>query len=219
MPGHSCALAERSASCGDAGRRAGTGGPRPLERGARRVAGKRANRFRAASSFPAIRVDPTPPPAHQCAWPLSSTRIRTRRDTERPASAEAAAGPPKRERRRKRAYEVRPFSRLAAAGRGRPVPARRTSRPGHSPRFRRPGKVVPARVEVADSFDVNCFSSPSVASRPNPAFGNLRTEARSISAGSRHALGNSMLRSSLENHWPAFTDDEPRPSTATLGLS
>ena len=47
------------------------------------TAGKPATRFLAASSVTVIRVDPTRPPAHQCAWHLSSTRIRTRRGIER----------------------------------------------------------------------------------------------------------------------------------------
>ena len=58
---------------------AGAGRPRPLEQGAHRAAGKRATRFLAASSVTVIRVDPTLPPAHRCAWRVSPTRIRTRR--------------------------------------------------------------------------------------------------------------------------------------------
>ena len=49
-------------------------------------AGKPARRFLAASSVSVIRVDPTRPPAHLCAWRLSPTRIRTRRDAERSES-------------------------------------------------------------------------------------------------------------------------------------
>ena len=37
----------------------------------------------AASSVSVIRVDPTRPPAHQCAWRLSPKRVPTRRDRER----------------------------------------------------------------------------------------------------------------------------------------
>jgi len=49
-------------------------------------AGKRARRFLAASSCRVIRVDPTRPPAHQCAGHVSSNRIPTRRSPERSES-------------------------------------------------------------------------------------------------------------------------------------
>jgi hypothetical protein len=93
------------------GRSSGAGSPRTLQRGVRRAAGKRATRFRAASSVRVIRVDLTPTPAHQCAWRVSPTRIPTRRGT-----------------RASRASERRPFSRLAEADRGRPVPVLRITR-------------------------------------------------------------------------------------------
>ena len=48
-----------------------------------REAGKRAQRFRAASSVSVIRGDAERPPAHRCAWQMSSWCIRTRRGTER----------------------------------------------------------------------------------------------------------------------------------------
>jgi hypothetical protein len=64
-------------------RRGSAARPRPLEQGARRAAGKRTKRFSAASSVHVIRVDPTPPPAHQCACHVPPNRIRTRRDVER----------------------------------------------------------------------------------------------------------------------------------------
>jgi hypothetical protein len=58
--------------------------------------GKRAARFRAAGSVPVIRVDLTQPPAHLCAWHLSSTRIRTRRDGEHSESMSEARFPASR---------------------------------------------------------------------------------------------------------------------------
>jgi hypothetical protein len=62
-------------------------GPGPWSEAPHRAAGKRAERFRAASSVPVIRVDLTRPPAHLCAWHLSSRRIRTRRGSERTSEA------------------------------------------------------------------------------------------------------------------------------------
>ena len=56
-------------------------------------AGKPARRFRAASSVSVIRVDPTRPPAHQCAWHLSPKRL-----------------PYSPRRRAQREYEPRRFS-------------------------------------------------------------------------------------------------------------
>ena len=77
-------------------RRGGAGRPRPSGAGhvlrslassspsaKRSGAGKPARRFLAASSGSVIRVDPTPPPAHQCAWHVSPTRIPTRHGSER----------------------------------------------------------------------------------------------------------------------------------------
>ena len=76
-------------------------------------AGKPARRFLAASSVSVVRVDPTSPPAHLCAWHLSPTRIPTRRGGERsegtsrdgfpaPRSGPrpASAGAPRSRRRR-----------------------------------------------------------------------------------------------------------------------
>ena len=56
-------------------------------------AGKPARRFLAASSVSVIRVDPTRPPAHQCAWHLSPKRL-----------------PYSPRRRAQREYEPRRFS-------------------------------------------------------------------------------------------------------------
>ena len=62
------------------------------------TAGKPATRFLAASSVTVIRVDPTRPPAHQCAWHLSSTRIRSRRGIERSESMSGDGFPALRKR-------------------------------------------------------------------------------------------------------------------------
>ena len=70
----------------------------PWSEASHRAAGKRAERFRAASSVPVIRVDRTPPPAHLCAWHLSSTRIRTRRDGEHSERMSEARFPASRKR-------------------------------------------------------------------------------------------------------------------------
>ena len=78
--------------------RAGAGRPRPLEQGAHRAAGKRATRFRAASSVTVIRVDPTLRPAHRCAWHVPPTRIRTRRANERSESMSGDRFPALRKR-------------------------------------------------------------------------------------------------------------------------
>lgn len=67
--------------------------------GARRaqgVAGKRPERFLAASPVCVIRVDPKRPPAHRCAWRVSSKRIRTRRGTERSESTSGGRFPASR---------------------------------------------------------------------------------------------------------------------------
>jgi hypothetical protein len=82
---------ERATCCGVSRRR----GPATLTE-----AGKPARRFPAASSVSVIRVDPTRPQAHQCAWHLSPTRIPTRRDGERSESTSCDGFPDRGSRAR-----------------------------------------------------------------------------------------------------------------------
>src|SRR5687767_13293507 len=55
-------------------------------------AGKRAQRFLAATSHRVIRVVLKSPPAHQCAWHMSPTGIRSRRDSDSDRAATAFPG-------------------------------------------------------------------------------------------------------------------------------
>jgi hypothetical protein len=149
----------------------------PWSEAPHRAAGKRAARFRAASSAPVIRVVLTRPPAHLCAWHLPSTRIRTRRDGEHSERMSEARFPASR----KRASDGQCRRGVAAVARDRDA---------DRPATRRPKTLHLVRPATGHWYNSATYA---VISSPRSSLG-----LRAVSAFVRHARPGELRRDLAE---------------------